>query len=297
VVLDASFAILESMLQTFLSLLKKSWELFAARFKELLIASVVMGVVLGSVQYSLVLYTQNVAGAAIQRIGITEEQMREWAEGLEAGDPDTIAALEAEQEKVIDRLEAMTPQERDAFLRKSGFGVYLAVIPMMLLALFINGIGVVLMLTYFFLAALHTKTKTMELARQTFARLPTMFVLWLWVFVRCLFWVPVINIFAAILWGPRVVFAGLLQLQEQKGAVKSVQLSYDRTKGQWSHLITQLFLLSVVTYIAWSVAWHLARLVEKTNEWIGLYVHLTILFLSIAYMCMFILHLQKTLKK
>lgn len=213
------------------------WTFVFARFRTVLVACLVfslLGGVLSTIPERGIDRREDQLSSAL---GITWQKLREDVQQ----DLQILSTLSTEE--LIVKMESL-PLFADASASEHIGLVYAVnVIPYVLV---IIGIFLLLALvagTYFLLLF----SAPNQTAYGAASRLPLavieMLVLWFWVSIRSLVWLPLVGPFVALYTLPRLSLSPALLLSEKRGALAAAKESWKRTKKQWIPAALRLFLL------------------------------------------------------
>jgi hypothetical protein len=193
-------------------LLKNSWEFYRKHWRPVLFGAVVFGIIFAI--------------------------LNEWHQSY-------IAPFRGQ----VDYMKEMNISGAEALVALQGANIG-AVVPQMIAVMTLSILLALLVYTYFLLLTLG-KGKTVEsvLRQMPGAFLPIVGASF-WVFLRSFAWIPFIGFIFAIILGPRFVCAPIILLQEKKGVIESVRLSYQRTRGYWMKIVGNLLAISLCAVVA-----------------------------------------------
>lgn len=77
-----------------------------------------------------------------------------------------------------------------------------------------------------------------------------LFLLGLWIAVRSFIWIPFVGVICAIVLGPRFILAPLYMVEQGKGVMESVSLSYTKTTNNWLRIFVVGLVIGLATMIA-----------------------------------------------
>ena len=231
------------MPESFTTLLQKSWTYFAGHIKPILIAAVVFGIILHFAQASLAHKTM---GSMEDRLGSLDTvKMEELSERIENGDEQAfqemmmeLGVLGESGEIYEEKMQGMAVE----FMTKLLPSIGVFTIVMMVLSL--------ISFTYFSILAVDDTQSALHIFRRTPGLILPIIGISLWSFLRSFSWIPFIGFIPGIIIGPRLIFAGVIFIKEQKGVIESVKLSYDRTSGYWGKIVGNMILMMLCLCVA-----------------------------------------------
>lgn len=228
---------------------------------------------------------------------VSEQRMEELMDQFEGGDEAALEQLftemglvnedgtvinsdEAARSMMVKSLEGMAPY----------FGLYA------LLASIVS----VFAYTMYIVLVLGKGTNVNSLGavlQQTFSYLPRMFGISIWAILRSFIWIPIIGIIPGIILGPRFWLAPIFAVQNNEGITKSVEHSYQATRGYWGKLVGNILLLMLVFLLVAIATGIAAKIVEAINQTLGILLGAYIAQLISIFAAFFLVHLGQTIIK
>lgn len=230
------------MPKKFSDLLRAAWTVFQTQWKTAAIVAVVFAVLMQLAQ--LVAITAIDEHTLDVMHGMSEERMEELVERMENGDQEAMNEL-------MQHMGTMNPDGSEDELsedavRASIFNSVAKMLPALglysILALIIAAIS---QAVYLVLAI--EKPKDLQVLFTRGLKIaPTLFGVWVWVFLRSFIWIPIIGIIPAIILGPRFALSPYLLVKENKSITATVRKSHAATNGYWGKIVGNSILMGLI---------------------------------------------------
>ncbi|MAE68317.1 MAG: hypothetical protein QF793_03135 [Candidatus Peribacteraceae bacterium] len=227
------------MTDSFGTLIKGSWNFFAAHIKPIFIGSIIFGLLMFGLQK--ILETQ-AANSMANHFG-DMEKMEEYAERIEQGDE------EAFQEMMM-KMGMMDEGELDEeAMEDMAMDLMKGMLPMFGLAFFGMLILSLVSSIFYIVLAIEGSQDFIKSMKRIPRFLLPMLGVWIWSFIRSFAWIPVLGWIIAIFVGPRLVMSSVILVKEGKGVTDSVKLSYQRSRGYWGKIVGNSIVAAVLVML------------------------------------------------
>jgi|AP95_1055475.scaffolds.fasta_scaffold13903_3 hypothetical protein len=222
------------------TLLKGSLHFCKTHARPILIASVVFGVLMFSVQKVLEVKITT----SMENTFGDVEQMQEISNRIEKGDEEAFQEMMMMMGMMGE--DGEMSEERVA---KAALGLWKGMLPLFTL-FFVAMILISLISTAFYLTlAIEGSQDFMTTLRRVPSLMLPLLGVWVWSFLRSFAWIPVIGILIAVIIGPRLTLSSVILVKEKKGVMESVKESYIRTRGYWGKIVSNGFVATLLVMI------------------------------------------------
>lgn len=182
----------------------------------------------------------------MQRIGIDQNRMVELQTKLQSGDEDAIQNAALEMETVMEGIDGMPEEERNALFRREGMMMMFQVLPVLGFGLFAWALISLLSSTYFLLFGIGKGKDAVEILSNGLRVIFPLLGVWIWSFLRSFAWIPFIGFIPAVILGPRFALAPVILVTQHKGVTESVSESYRMTTGFWCKIVGNLIVVGLI---------------------------------------------------
>jgi len=285
-------------------LMKRSWGL-------LLAGAVILAVLYAMLVQSLSGAMEHNLSEMVMSFGLPQQRYEELEQRIDKADDTATLELMQAVNAVAEQYKSMTEEERSLYIQQQAQGV-----SDNLSSYFVTfgAIGILLMLCGAVISlVIYTEDHghIIDIIRRCGSIFPSMVVVWLLVFIRSFSWIALIGLLpslnefmpvfilvsaiAALLFGPRLLFAPVLLAQEHLGATKAVQQSIKRSKGHWWRIVLSvLVVVALVTLVHSALGVGLNALGSYSKE-SALFLVGVIQQLTIAFVMAFLIQLLRVL--
>ena len=297
-------------------LLAATWSTFRKLFVPILVGVLVLLAVYALGGFFLGPRLQNVFQ---ELTGVNSQEMQQLQVlGMRAQQGDTSAATELKkmQQGIAQRL---TDKGSPEYVKT----LFLSAAPLILLTILAFFIIQVFITTYLIVVAAMQQTDIGKLLCKTCQAALPMVGIYLWSLLRSFLWLPLAGVILGLLFPPlwllflisipigavlqvvlvpRFLLAPIIFIREGTGVLKSVQLSYERSRGYWGKIVGNLFVLGV---LSWVIGFALVFLFGIIGGMIGQVIFSSLFFvfgfkMAINYflyavMAIFLMHLTLTI--
>lgn len=225
---------------TLSTLLSDSWNFYQKNMTAIVIASVVVGLIVGFFG----LYAQQKIGSSM---GINMDRMEDVMDGMRDGDEGALKELEAMGNALEEQFGGTQAQQMQAMM-----GYAKGALPFVGLTAIIGFLVSVAFYAFMLLLVVEQKD-TAATANRTAGMFLPLLGLYLWIFIRSFVWIPFLGIIVAIILGPRFVLSPLILVKEKKGVFESATLSYKRTSGYWGKIVGNMIVAGGLLWIVMAV--------------------------------------------
>jgi hypothetical protein len=220
------------------SLLSRSWGFYKKHLVPIAVGAVIVGAIMLALQLQM---QRSVQTNLLGGMKFDSARMEQLQRRVESGDPQAIAEMQREAQKMIEGFTGDSGVVGKA-VAEIGWSLLLSIFVSMLVSLLYNG--------YILLLVVEDKS-----VQATFQRLIAFAVpllgLSVWLFIRSFVWIPLAGIVIAIILAPRFILAPIILMHEGKGVMASASESYARTRGMWGKIVGNTF---VASFCAWMAA-------------------------------------------
>lgn len=226
------------------ALLGESWKFCLAHSRALLLAAVIFGGVTGVVQARTVIVLRHTYESLMH---ISPERLQVFAQRMELGDESAMDDLLQE----ISGIKGTLPVNQDEAVSamKARFS---SLIVSMLPYLFWSFIAVtiiqLMLYAFCFEVAVHEELQAVSVLGRTFGEFLRFFGLFLWVTFFSFIWFPVLGLFYATYYLPKVLFSPMFLLRGSS-VRESVRQSFTITKGHWNLVTWYVSVCTLLTMV------------------------------------------------
>lgn len=268
------------------TLLQGSWSYCKSVKKPIIIASLIFGMLLFGMQSVLSQKTNE----RMERSFGDIDKMQELVENIEAGDEEAFQEMMMQMGMIDDGGEIDPDAFEDLALDMMGgtlplFGAFF--IGMMLLTLVSSA--------FFLILAVEGSTSVMSTMRKVPSLIFPLLGVWIWSFLRSFAWIPFIGIVPAIIIGPRLIMSSVILVQEQKGIMESVSLSYERSRGYWGKIAGNCIVSALVVMVVVMVLSIAIGIIGTTSMAAAGIIGAALQCASTAFATVFIVRLSNTI--
>jgi hypothetical protein len=117
-----------------------------------------------------------------------------------------------------------------------------------------------------------------------------------WAFLRSFLWIPFIGLVPAFILYPRFRFAPIILMNEHKGVMKSVSMSFARSRGYWGKIIGNGMVIGLCIVLCVAPFSILAGVATATvgYGWVWKFLGQLVALLGSAYATVFTTRLAET---
>ncbi|MBU2213687.1 hypothetical protein KKC44_00400 [Patescibacteria group bacterium] len=227
----------------FLDLLSRSWKFFFQFKIPIFIGALLFTAVLLLVDGFFVQQEDSATREMMLRLGIDDERFEELDNRMKKGDEAAFDELLGEMEQVGRMFEEMPEEDQIAFLTDWSKQMAIGLLPMSFLMVVVMLFVYFLSSAYFYVLVLEQIRDPLVAARRSIVKVLPLTGVGIWMMLRSFMWVPGLDIFTGIYYLPRMVFAGVILLKEDRGVFGSVKTSMERTNGRWTQVVVQYIML------------------------------------------------------
>lgn len=211
------------MTKTIASVFRESWTFTQKNIALLGVGAVFCGMLAGVIQWQTSARVQDA-------MGYDQQVMEQLAARARAGDE---SAQEEMMKVFFGGTIPQTEEEAKEMMSKKMMTTFYAIAPVLAASLVATLLLLNFAAAYFWLVALKLATQTQDAFLSAIRSLPNMIALSMWIFLRTFMWVPILGVGFAIYFFPRLIQAPIYLLEGKKGAIESVRLSINGTRGMW----------------------------------------------------------------
>lgn len=256
--------------------------------KPVLVGAVIFGTVTALIGGTMANRASSGVESMMQEMGIDAEKMEELTERIQNGDEEAATEM---QELLTNSVGSMD-NGISSVMKHQMIGRFA---PLIGISGLIGGIIAVFAHAYFLLLALSPTHDAMAILKKTPALFWRLLGLWIWMFIRSFAWIPLFGLIPAIIFGPRFMLAPVILVQEKKGIMESVSLSYERTSGYWGKIVGNCIVATLCIILAGMAAGIVAGIVGMMMPFVGMWLNAIVKEMLSAFMLVFTVQLAVTL--
>lgn len=223
----------------------------------------------------------------MQNMGLDSGKMQELSQRLQNGDQEAATEMQKLLTNAVGDMNDGVPN-----LMRNQMIARLA--PFIGISAFIAAIVSIFAHAYFLLLALSPTQDAMAILKKTPQLFWRLLGLWIWMFIRSFAWIPLLGLVPAIIFGPRFVLAPVILLQEKKGIMESVSLSYERTSGFWGKIVGNIIVAALCIMLAGIAAGIVSGIVGMMIPFVGMWLNAIVKEVLSAFMIVFVVQLAFT---
>jgi hypothetical protein len=272
-------------------LLSDSWAFCKMYWKPILISAAVFGTVASIIAATLAGTAAWKAGGMMDEMGIDLNRMEDLGQRMQAGDEAALGEMEA---MFQDRFGDMTEEQTGQMAFSLTMQMLRSMAPVLGLSALLMMILSVFSYAYYLKLSLSPTQDTMAPVKPAFSLFFPLLGVWIWSFLRSFAWIPIIGIIPAIILGPRFALASVILVQEKKGVMESVSLSYARTSGYWAKIIGNMIVAVLCIALAMIVVDIVAGIIGFIIPMAGFWLKPVAKYITMAFMAVFMTKLSLT---
>lgn len=273
-----------------MTLLKESVRSLHMNLQPVLIGAVLFGTILFGVQLT---FEKIALKAAMD--GIVEKgnwgHLEVLVERMQSGDEEALGSIMHQLHMMADNGD-IAPDVSVLLLQN----VLVSILPSVLMLMVVSFMVLLAGSTYYITVATGKESDTLSALKRVPGLLLPIVGVSVWAFLRSFGWVPFIGPLFAVIIGPRLILSSVILVQEGRGVIESVRLSYERTTGYWRAIVINLFVMMLAILLALIVAAIVMAVMSGISPMLGAYFATVMQLLFVAFGTIFLVQLSETVK-
>jgi len=294
-------------------LLSLSFAFWKSHCKPIIIASVVFATAFAVSQYVIIEQVQGQFSRVFAEMGVDDTELETLLLMMQKGDEEAIQEIMINMEGVMKRFEGMGEAEIDALITQLSGNFSFEILPVIIFGFLMLFVLIVLTSLSFLSLSIRGGQNAIVIAKGSLRFFFPIIGVWIWSFLRSFAWIGLLVIFLSsvseipriigiattiilvLSFYPRLLFAPVILMKEEKGVVESVRLSIERSRGYWGKIVGNVLVMALCQILVALVAMIPLFAILTVSDVLAAWGGLTVEILLSAYTFIFITHLSITI--